>query len=154
MRVFRKFELLAPVGTTEVLRAAVQNGADAVYLGGKQFSARQYAANFDEQELAEVVRYAHLHGARVFVTVNTLVANREFKELLSYLYTLNRLHVDALIVQDLGVADAVRNLLPGMELYASTQMTIHNGAGARFLEKMGFSRAILAREVSLANIKK
>ena len=149
----RKIELLAPVGTMEALRAAVQNGADAVYLGGKQFSARQYAANFDEQELAEVVKYAHLHGVRVFVAVNTLVGNREFNELLPYLHILYRLNIDAIIVQDLGAADAVRSLLPGMELHASTQMTIHNGAGARFLEKMGFTRAILAREVSLANVK-
>lgn len=146
-------ELMAPVGSPESLRAAVQNGADAVYMGGKMFSARQYAPNFSSGELSQAVEYAHLHGVRVYVAVNILVDNGEIPELLDYLYTLYTSRVDAIIVQDLGTAALIRRLLPQMELHASTQMTIHNGAGVRFLEEMGFSRVVLAREVSLKNIK-
>lgn len=153
MSLQHKLELLAPAGGQEALRAAVQNGANAVYLGGKLFNARQNAHNFSREELAQVVRYAHLNGVRVYVTVNTLLDNSEIPEMIEYLYSLTEQHIDALIVQDLGVAQLVRSLLPEMELHASTQMTIHNSAGVRFLEKMGFSRVVLAREVSLENIR-
>lgn len=149
----QKIELLAPVGTVEALRAAVQNGADAVYLGGRQFSARQYAANFTLPELKEAIRYAHLHGVSVYIAVNTLIDNAEFTGLIEYLYEIYRLDVDAVIVQDLGAASVIHRLLPELELHASTQMTIHNAAGARLMGKMGFSRVILAREVSLENIR-
>lgn len=146
-------ELLAPVGSMEALRAAVQNGADAVYLGGKMFSARQYAPNFSDEELKEGINYAHLYGVRVYVAVNTLLDNNEFGELIEYLYDLWQSNVDAIIVQDLGVAWTIRKLLPEMEIHASTQMTIHNSPGVRMLEKMGISRVVLAREVSLDNIR-
>ncbi|MCR4440711.1 MAG: DUF3656 domain-containing protein [Peptococcaceae bacterium] len=148
-----KIELLSPAGTIEAVRAAVQNGADAVYLGGKRFSARRFAKNFDLEELKEVVKYAHLYGVKVYVAVNILVDNAEFADLLDYLYELYHMNVDAVIVQDLGVAAALRRIMPEMELHASTQMTVHNSAGARFLEEMGFNRVILAREVSLHNIR-
>lgn len=147
-----KMELLAPVGSSEALRAAVQNGADAVYFGGKLFNARQYAENFSLEDIRERVRYAHLHGVRVYVTVNTLITNEELPELINYLYSLYENNVDAVIVQDLGVAYLVRTLLPNMAIHASTQMTIHNSPGIRFLEERGFARAVLAREVALRNI--
>ncbi len=148
-----KIELMAPVGSTEALRAAVQNGADAVYLGGKMFSARQYAQNFALGELAEAVRYCHLYGVKVYLAVNTLIENEEFPQLLKYAYDLYSIDVDAIIIQDLGVAYALHKVLPEVEIHASTQMTIHNSAGVRYIEKMGFARVVLAREVSLENIK-
>lgn len=147
-----KMELLAPAGSSEALRAAVQNGADAVYFGGKVFNARQYADNFSLEEIREFVRYAHLRGVRVYVTLNTLLTNTELPALADYVYALYQCQVDALILQDLGVAEFIKTVLPEMELHASTQMTIHNSPGVRFLQERGFSRAILAREVSLANI--
>lgn len=147
-----KMELLAPVGSREAFQAAVQNGADAVYFGGKVFNARQHAENFSLADMKEKVRYAHLHGVRVYVTVNTLITNEELPELIKYLYDLYENQVDAVIIQDLGVAYLVRRLLPHMVIHASTQMTIHNSVGIRFLEERGFARVVLAREVSLQNI--
>lgn len=146
-------ELLAPVGDQGALRAAIQNGADAVYLGGKSFSARQNAANFTLEELKEAIDYAHLYGVRVYAAVNTLIANSEFSELFDYIFALNNLNIDALIIQDLGAVRAIKAIFPEIPLHASTQMTIHNSWGVKFLKKMGFSRAVLAREVSLENIK-
>lgn len=147
-----QIELLAPVGSIEALRAAVQSGADAVYLGGKLFSARQYAPNFSDEELKEGLEYAHLYGVKVYIAINTLLENNEFDELVEYLYSLWQINVDAVIVQDLGVAWTIRKLLPEIEVHASTQMTIHNSPGVRMLEDMGVSRVVLAREVSLENI--
>jgi len=147
-------ELLAPVGSWEALEAAVANGADAVYLGGKSFSARQYAANFDRQELGEALDFAHLRGVKVFVAVNTLIADQELAEALDYLGFLYERGADAVILQDLGLAALARKYIPDLELHASTQMTIHNAAGVRQLEEMGFQRVVLAREVSWENLKK
>jgi len=149
----KKIELLAPAGNIEAFRAAVENGADAIYLGGSMFSARQYADNFQIPELTDAVNYAHTRNVKVYVTVNTLVLNREMKELVNFLYEVAQTNVDAFIVQDLGVAGLIRRLLPEIELHASTQMAVHNSSGVNFLEKMGFTRAVLAREVSLENIK-
>jgi putative protease len=145
-------ELLAPVGSSEALRAAVQNGADAVYFGGKLFNARQNADNFSVDEIREKVRYCHLYGVKVYVTVNILIKNEELPELINYIYSLYECGVDALIVQDIGVAYLIHTLLPEMKLTASTQMTIHNSPGVNLMEKWGFSRTVLAREVSLENI--
>ncbi|MGI6588886.1 MAG: DUF3656 domain-containing U32 family peptidase [Peptococcia bacterium] len=147
-----RMELLAPVGSSEALRAAVQNGADAVYFGGKLFNARQFADNFAGEDLKESVRYAHLYGVRVYITVNTLVSNEELPELVEYLYFLYESDVDALIVQDFGVIYLLRTLFPDLPVHASTQMTIHNSPGVQFIEKWGLSRVVLAREVSLQNI--
>lgn len=144
----RQIELLAPVGGWESLEAAVQNGADAVYLGGKLLNARQYANNFDPEELEKAVRYCHVRGVKVFVTVNTLVANEEFMRLGNYLAFLYNIDVDAIIVQDLGVMKLVRDLFPDFAIHGSTQMFIHNLEGAKFLEKLGFKRVVLAREMS------
>lgn len=147
-----KPELLAPVGSWEALVAAVQNGADALYLGGKAFSARQYADNFDRAELLRAVEYAHVRGVRVFVTVNTLVADQELRELMDYLRYLYEIGVDAVIVQDLGVIRLVHRLLPGLTLHASTQMTVHNAAGVRMMQELGIQRTVLSRELSLKDI--
>lgn len=147
-----KPELLAPVGSWEALKAAVQNGADAVYLGGKAFSARQFADNFDRDELLRAVEYAHVRGVRVFVTVNTLVADRELRELADYLRYLYEIGVDAAIVQDLGVVRLARRILPHLELHASTQMTVHNIAGVRLMQEIGMKRVVLSRELSLEDI--
>ncbi|WZL74508.1 U32 family peptidase [Clostridiaceae bacterium 35-E11] len=145
-------ELLAPVGSWEALEAAVQNGADAVYLGGKAFSARQHAQNFDEEELKKAVGYCHIRGVKVFVTVNTLASNEELGELTAYLTFLYKIDIDAIIVQDLGVAKLVKELLPDFELHASTQMFIHNLDGVKLLEEKGFQRVVLAREMSKEEI--
>ena len=144
----RPLELLAPAGGFEAFKAAVENGADAVYLGGKNFSARASAANFDLQELAEAVKYAHERQVKVYVTVNILVADQEFKELTDYLYSLHEISVDAVILQDVGVADLIHSILPEMETHASTQMTVNTTWGVHHLETLGFSRAVLARETS------
>lgn len=145
-------ELMAPAGNEEALRAAVANGADAVYLGGQQFNARQFAENFTLQGIQEAVAYAHERGVKVYVTVNTLLKNSELEEALRYLYSLGESRVDGVIVQDLGLAWAARKLLPELKLIGSTQMTVTDAAGARFLHKMGLKRVVLARELSLEDI--
>ncbi|HEY3423156.1 MAG TPA: peptidase U32 family protein, partial [Negativicutes bacterium] len=146
-------ELLAPVGNREALVAAVESGADAVYLAGKLFGARASATNFSEEELADAVRFVHLRGVLVYVTVNTLLDNTEIPVLIRYLQYLYQIGVDAIIVQDIGVAKIVRDMLPAMPVHASTQMTIHNLDGVEFLAEIGFERVVLARESSLADLK-
>lgn len=145
-------ELLAPAGTYEAMLAAVAGGADAVYLGGKAFGARAFAGNFDTEELARTVRYCHLHGVRVYVTVNILVSDREEEDLLSYVGELGRMGVDALIVADVGAVRRIHEAYPGMELHASTQMSVHNVEGARFAAALGCCRVVPARELSKAEI--
>lgn len=146
-------ELLAPAGSREALAAAVENGADAVYLAGNRFGARAYAENFDEAGLREAIRYAHLRGVAVHVTVNTAVDDTELSGLADYLRFLEDAGADAVLVQDLGVARLAREVAPGLPLHASTQMTVHNLAGVRALEDLGFSRVVLSREMSLAEIR-
>lgn len=146
-------ELLAPVGSKEALIAAVESGANAVYLGGRMFGARHYAPNFTDEELAEAVRFAHLRGVAVLVTVNTLVDDSELATLENYLQYLYAVGVDAIIVQDLAVATIARKTVPKLPLHASTQMTVHNLAGVIRLANMGFTRVVLARELSLADIE-
>jgi len=145
-------ELLAPVGSKEALVAAVESGANAVYLGGRMFGARHYAPNFSDEELAEAVRFAHLRGVAVLVTVNTLVDDSELTMLSDYLRHLYHIGVDAIIVQDLGVAVIAKKVVPNLPLHASTQMTVHNLAGVMLLANMGFKRIVLARELSLSDI--
>ncbi len=146
-------ELLAPAGSEEALYAAVAAGADAVYLGGKAFGARAFAANFSEEELKRAVAYCHLHGVRLYVTVNTLVYERELPAWLEFCRSLYRMGVDALIVTDLGGISLLRRYLPDMELHASTQMGIHNSGGVAACESLGLSRAVVARECSLSDIR-
>lgn len=145
-------ELLAPAGSLEAARAAVQNGADAIYLGGKQFSARQYADNFGEEELMEVLRQCRIYGVKVYVTVNTLMHQDELKSALEYLRFLYEAGVDAVIIQDVGLIRCARQVLPHLELHASTQMTVNNSLGVAMLRDMGLKRVVLAREMSLKDI--
>lgn len=146
-------ELLAPAGTREALTAAVESGANAVYLAGKSFGARAYANNFDRDELKEAVRYAHLRGVAIYVTVNTLVDQNEAEDLADYLRFLYEAGVDAIIIQDLGAVYLAKKILPELVLHASTQMTVTSLLAAKFLEEQGFETVVLAREVSLADIK-
>lgn len=148
-----KQELLAPAGDIEAGYAALYYGADAVYLGLRQFSARATAANFDEEKLGEFAGYAHSLGRKVYVALNTLIQENELDDLLKNLDICVRCGVDALIVQDFGVAHVVKNAYPELELHASTQMAVHNKEGALALQKAGFSRVVLARELSLSEIK-
>lgn len=146
-------ELLAPAGSFEALKAAVENGANAVYLAGASFGARAYAENFTEEIMREAVNYAHLRGTAIHVTVNTIVDDSELSKLADYLRFLYAIGVDAILVQDLGVAKLAKTIIPDMPLHASTQMTVHNLAGVRALEKLGFARVVLSREVTLKDIR-
>lgn len=147
-----KPELVAPAGNQESLVAAVENGADAVYLGVKQFNARQRADNFDVKDLPEAVRYAHLRGVRIYLTLNTLIKNSEINQALDIAYRGLEAGVDALIVQDPGFLLLLRRHFPGARIHASTQMNIQNTAAAGYLKSLGVKRAVLARELSLSEI--
>ncbi len=146
-------ELLAPAGDMTCLYAAVAAGADAVYVGGKRFGARAFAKNFDMDELSAAVRYCHLHGVRLYVTLNTLIEDKEMADAVDYAAELYRIGVDALIVADLGVMAAIRRHIPALELHASTQMSVHNTLGVAEAEALGATRVVVARELSLREIK-
>ena len=146
-------ELLAPAGTMENFMAALEAGADAIYLGGKVFNARSHAGNFDYDELREALRLAHILQVGIYVTVNILVGDRESKALADHLRELERIGVDGIIVQDLGVARMARQVAPTLELHGSTQMTATNLETVQFLERLGFTRVVLSRELSLDEIR-
>lgn len=146
-------ELLAPAGNFEALKAAVEAGADAVYLAGKNFGARAYAENFSRETLMEAVKFAHLRNVAVHLTANTLIADEEFSDFVKYIEFLCQANVDAILVQDLGAASLIRQVAPTMPLHASTQMTIHNLEGVLMLAELGFSRVVLSRELSLEEIE-
>lgn len=146
-------ELLAPAGDFESLKAAVEAGADAVYLAGKKFGARAYAENFSDENMVQAVKFAHLRNVAVHVTVNTLIADEEISDFTRYIEFLCQANVDAILVQDLGAADLVKKIAPKMPLHASTQMTIHNLEGVLMLAEMGFTRVVLSRELSLEEIE-
>ncbi|MDW5549560.1 DUF3656 domain-containing U32 family peptidase [Methanosarcina sp.] len=147
-----KPELLAPAGGMEAFIAAVENGADAVYLGARAFSARGYASNFSEKELEEAIDYAHLRGVKVYVTVNTLLKEDEIENALKLLSWLRNIGTDAIIIQDLGLVSLARKYLPDLPLHASTQMTLHNSEGVELAKTMGIERVVLSRECSLEEI--
>ena len=149
----KKPELLAPVGSKESLIAAIQAGCDAVYLSGKKYGARVYANNFTNEELIEAIKYAHLYGIKVYVTVNTIIYESEVEEFISYVDMLHKNNVDAIIMQDIGMVDLIRKIYPNLEIHISTQMHIHNLEGVKFFEKMGVKRVVLARETSIETIK-
>lgn len=149
----KKLELLAPGGSMESLKAAVNAGADAIYMGGRRFSARAYAQNADGEELLAAMDYCHIHGRKLYLTVNTLLKEREMGELYDYLLPLYQRGVDGVLVQDLGVFQFIRRNFPGLPLHASTQMTVMGVQGARLLEKMGAVRVVPARELSLEEIR-
>jgi len=146
-------ELLAPAGSMDALKAAVQNGADAVYLGCGTFNARQSAKNFTPQTLAEAVKYCHVRGVQVHLTLNTLVSDRETPELIEMIRHAATVGVDAFIVQDLNVAQLCRQIAPKVSIHGSTQMTIHNLAGVQLCEAMGMSRVVLSRELTRDEIR-
>ncbi|MBX9679421.1 MAG: U32 family peptidase [Gemmataceae bacterium] len=151
----RPVELLAPAGGLDAGFAAFQFGADAIYLGLKKFSARAEAENFDLEELAEIVAFAHAQSPprRVFVTINTLIRQDELEELIEALVALDDIGVDAVILQDLGVARALKQWFPRVELHGSTQMAVHNRAGTEVLKQLGFRRAVLARELTFEEVR-
>lgn len=150
--VMKKKELLVPVGNMESLYQAIHNGADAVYLGGKNFGARKFAVNFDREEMIKAIRTCHLYDVKVYVTVNTLIYDEEVTSFLDYVEFLYRHDVDALIMQDFGMIGLVREKFPELEIHASTQMHNHNKQGLEFLKSLGVKRAVLARELSLQEI--
>ena len=150
----KKLEVLAPAGSFESMKAAVAAGADAVYMGGSRFGARAYADNPDEHGLLEAIDYVHLHGRRLYMTVNTLFKEEEMGELYQYLLPYYREGLDAVIVQDLGAMDFMCRNFPGIDLHASTQMTITGVNGARLLKELGASRVVTARELSLDEIRR
>ncbi len=147
-------ELLAPAGNFEALRASVEAGANAVYLAGEKFGARAYAENFSGDNLIQAVKFAHLRGVAIHVTVNTLIADEELDEFAEYIKFLRRANVDALLVQDLGAASIAKQIAPEIPLHASTQMSIHNLEGVKALAELGFSRVVLSRELTLNEIRK
>lgn len=150
----KDFELLAPAGSLEILKGVIESGADAVYVGGSMFGARAYANNFTEEELLEAIDFAHLRGVKVYLTVNTLIKNSEFSKLYDYLLVYYKRGLDAVIVQDLGVVKAIHEYFPSMEIHTSTQMTVTGADGVRFLSQFGVTRVVMAREVSLAEMKR
>lgn len=150
----RTVEILSPAGSYECFRAALNAGADAVYAGGPRFGARAYADNFTAEQLVRSIGEAHLHGCRFYLTVNTLLKEDETAELYDYLEPLYTAGLDAVIVQDTGVFDFVRRCFPGMDIHASTQMTITGPYGARFLEEQGAKRVVPARELSIDEIRR
>jgi putative protease len=148
-----KIELLAPVGDFECLKAAVQNGADAVYLGASTFSARASAKNFNLIELENAISYAHLRNVKVHLALNTLIKNNELDDAFLLAKEAYKMGVDALIVQDYGLCSLLLKYMPELPLHASTQMSIHNLEGAKQMEDLGFSRVVLARETSLDELE-
>lgn len=150
----KDFELLAPAGSLEILNGVIESGADAVYVGGSMFGARAYANNFTEEELLEAIDFAHLRGVKVYLTVNTLIKNSEFSKLYDYLLVYYKRGLDAVIVQDIGVVKAIHEYFPSMEIHTSTQMTVTGADGVRFLSQFGVTRVVMAREVSLAEMKR
>ena len=149
----KKLELLAPAGNMDAFLAAIEAGADAIYIGGYTFGARAFANNFSDDEIIKCINYAHLYGVKVYITVNTIVYEKEVDLFLNYIDFLHRNNVDAIIIQDLGMFDLVRKVYPNLELHASTQMHIHNLNGVLNLQKWGAKRVVMARETSYEKLK-
>lgn len=149
----RDVEILAPAGSMECLREAVAAGADAIYLGGTKFGARAYAQNLSEEDLVQAIEYVHIHGRKIYMTVNTLLKDRELNELYAYLLPYYKAGLDGVIVQDIGAVKFIGEYFPEMPVHASTQMTITNTLGADFLKRYGITRVVPARELSLKEIR-
>ena len=150
----KKVELLSPVGNMETLPFAIHNGCDAVYFAGKKFGARKFANNFDSEEIVEAIKYCHLYGVKVYMTVNTLMFDNELDEALEYIGFLHKSNVDALIMQDIGLIKKTHEMYPNLEIHISTQSHNHNDYGISFFEKLGATRVVLDREMSLDEIKR
>ncbi|MDD6224358.1 MAG: U32 family peptidase, partial [bacterium] len=148
-----KKELLSPAGSFAALKQAIHNGCDAVYLGGKKFGARKFASNFDEEEMVQAIRYCHLYGVKIYVTVNTIIYESEIAEALNYIRFLHQSKVDAVIMQDIGLITLVRQQFPNLEIHASTQLHTHNNNQIKQLEELGIKRVVVARELSLDEIQ-
>jgi len=150
----REIEILAPAGSYDSLKAAIAAGADAVYIGGTRFGARAYADNLEQDKMLEVIDYVHLHGRKIYMTVNTLLKESELqKELYDYLLPYYKHGLDAVIVQDIGVLQYIKKYFPDMPIHASTQMTVNDVLGAKFLEKLGVERVVTSREMNIEEIK-
>lgn len=149
-----KKELLSPAGDFETLKHAIHNGCDAVYLGGKKFGARKFASNFDSEEMIKAIKYCHLYGVKIYVTVNTIIYESEIEEAIDYIRFLHQNKVDAVIMQDIGLITIVRKKFPRLEIHASTQLHTHNMNQIKLLEKLGIQRVVLAREMSINEISK
>lgn len=149
-----EYELLAPAGSFEALHAAVQNGANAVYLSGKDFGARKFANNFSNEELIQAIKYCHIRGVAVYVTVNTLIFNHEIDKLKEYIDFLYQNDVDAVIVQDIGVLNYIRKNYLDLEIHCSTQMSVQTVEDIKYLESLGVNRVVLGREMTLEDIKR
>lgn len=149
----KKIELLAPAGNFECLKAAIHNGADAIYLGGKNFGARAYATNFSNEEMIHAIEFCHLYGVKLYVTVNTLIKESEIKSFLNYIKFLHTNGVDAVIMQDLGMINLVHQTFPNLEIHASTQCHTTCDESLEFLKNLGCSRVVLAREMTIDEIK-
>lgn len=149
-----KKELLSPAGDFETLKQAIHNGCDAVYIGGKKFGARKFAPNFDNDEIIKAVKYAHLYGVKLYVTVNTIIYEEEINDFLEYITFLHKSNVDAVIMQDIGMIKLVRKVLPNLDIHVSTQAHTHNIEQIRLLEKLGVTRIVVAREMSIDEINK
>lgn len=146
-------ELLAPAGSMDALYAAIEAGCDAVYLSGKRYGARVFASNFSDIEIIDAVKYSHLYGVKVYVTVNTIVFEEEVDDFIKYIDFLHSNNVDAVIMQDIGMVDLVRKLYPNLEIHISTQMHVHNFEGVKFFENLGLQRVVVARETSIDDIR-
>ena len=153
MERYNRCELLSPAGDLITLKAAIENGADAVYIGGKNFSARKNAKNFSDEEIFEAVSYAHLRGAKVYVTLNTLIYDSELKDAYEFIKMCCKADVDALIVQDLAIVNMCKEYFPQMEIHSSTQMTVASLRGVEMMKSLGFTRAVLAREMTKQEIE-
>lgn len=149
----KKLELLAPAGNHDSMIAAVQAGCDAVYLSGEKYGARSFAGNFSYDELISAIKYCHLYGVRVYVTVNTIIYENEVDDFIKYIDFLHVNNVDAVIMQDIGMVDLVRKMYPNLEIHISTQMHVHNLEGVKFFENLGLKRVVLARETSIDTIR-
>lgn len=149
----KKVELLSPAGNFDALKMAVQNGCDAVYVGGKKFGARAFSNNFDNEELVEAINYCHLYGVKIYITINTIVYDSEVEEFLKYIEFIYKNGVDAVIIQDYGMIDLIRQKFPNLELHSSTQMNIHTVDELKKMKELGFKRVVLARETSIETIK-
>ncbi|MDF2523853.1 MAG: peptidase, partial [Clostridiales bacterium] len=150
----KNIELLAPAGDWDAFIAAVESGADAVYLGGKLFNARQFAGNFDNEHLKKALDYAHVRGINIYLTLNTLLTDSEIKQAVDYVEEAYLMGIDGVIVQDLGFAGFLRKYIPQLDLHASTQMTVYNPEGVKVLEQLGFKRVVLARELTIEEINR
>ena len=147
-------ELLAPAGSYETFIVAVNAGADAVYISGERFGARAFAKNFTLEEIKKSVEYAHLNGVKVHVTVNTLINNFEIIDIIKYLFNLYKIGIDAVIVQDLGIIELLKNLIPELEVHASTQMTLSDYNCVLWAVENGIDRIVFPRELSIDKISK